>query len=186
MILTGSRVYATLGADYPIFARLAAWNRRTAVPVVSIGAQAVAAVLLILSVGTATGRALVDATLAAIGAPRLPWDKYFGGFETLLAGSAPIFWTFFLLTGVAVFLLRRRQSSDCRPFSIPLYPLPPLVLCGTCLYMLYSSVVYARWLVLVVAIPLAFGGGLWLVIRDGPVDNRTSVSGAWPNRSRKI
>lgn len=171
MILTGSRVYATLGADYPMVAWLATWNRRTAVPLVAIGTQAIAAVLLILSVGTSTGRALVDAALGTIGAPSLPWNEYFGGFETLLAGSAPIFWTFFLLTGVAVFLLRRKHPAVPRPFSIPFYPLPLLVFCGTCLYMLYSSLVYARWLVLVVAIPLVLGGGLWFVMRGGRVAN---------------
>jgi amino acid transporter len=167
MILTGSRVYATLGADYPIFAWLASWNRRTGAPLAAIAIQALAAVLLILSVGTATGRALVDAGLGAMGAPSLPWDEYFGGFETLLAGSAPIFWAFFLLTGVAVFLLRKKQPTAQRPFSIPLYPLPLVIFCATCLYMLYSSVVYARWLVLVVATPLVLGAALWFLIRSG-------------------
>jgi amino acid transporter len=165
MILTGSRVYATLGADYPIFAWLASWNRRTGAPLAAIAIQAIAAVLLILSVGTATGRALVDAGLGVLGAPSLPWDEYFGGFETLLAGSAPIFWAFFLLTGVAVVLLRTKQPAAQRPFSIPLYPLPLVIFCATCLYMLYSSVVYARWLVLVVATPLVLGAALWFLIR---------------------
>jgi hypothetical protein len=37
--------------------------------------------------------------------------------------------------------------------------------------MLYSSVVYARWLVLVVAMPLVLGAGLWFVIRGPQNDN---------------
>jgi amino acid transporter len=119
----------------------------------------------LVGIGTATGRALVDAGLGVMGAPSLPWDEYFGGFETLLAGSAPIFWAFFLLTGVAVVLLRKKQPTAQRPFSIPLYPLPLIIFCATCLYMLYSSVVYARWLVLVVATPLVLGAALWFVIR---------------------
>jgi amino acid transporter len=171
MILTSSRVYATLGADYPVFAWLASWNQRTGAPLASIAIQAIAAVLLILSVGTAAGRAVVDASLGAVGAPGLPWNEYFGGFETLLAGSAPIFWSFFLLTGIAVFLLRRKHPAVQRPFSVPLYPLPLLVFCVTSLYMLYSSVVYARWLVLVVAMPLVLGAGLWFVIRGPQNDN---------------
>jgi amino acid transporter len=169
MILTSSRIYATLGADYPMVAWLATWNRRTAVPLAAIGTQAIAAVLLILSVGTSVGRSLVDAAFSAIRVPSLPWNEYFGGFETLLAGSAPIFWTFFLLTAVAVFLLRLKHPAAHRPFAIPLFPLPLLVFCGTCLYMLYSSLVYARWLALLGAIPLVLGGGLWFVMRGGRV-----------------
>lgn len=168
MILTGSRVYATLGADYPAVAWLASWNRRTIVPLAAIGMQAIAAVLLILAVGTPAGRSLVDALFGTIGVPGLPWDEYFGGFETLLAGSAPIFWSFFLLTGVAVLLLRRKDPALPRPFTIPLYPVPLLVFCGTCSYMLYSSLVYARWLVLLGALPLVVGSALWFAVRGRP------------------
>jgi amino acid transporter len=166
MILTGSRIYARLGADYRMMGWLATWNRRTAVPLVAIGTQGIAAILLILCVGTFQGRSLVDASLTAIGVPALPWDKYFGGFETLLAGSAPVFWTFFLLTGLAVFVLRVKHPSNRRPFSIPFFPLPPMIFCGTCLYMLYSSLIYARWLILLGVVPLVFGGLLWLVMRS--------------------
>jgi amino acid transporter len=171
MILTGSRIYAALGADYPVVSWLAIWNRRTAVPLSAISTQALAAVLLILSVGTSTGRLLVDTALSSIHVPRLPWDEYFGGFETLLAGSAPIFWAFFLLTGTTVLVLRLKHPADERPFKIPLFPLPLLVFCGTCVYMLYSSLVYARWLVLLGAVPLVLGVGLWLIVRSDRIAN---------------
>ena len=36
MILTGTRIYAVWGADYPAFAWLAAWNRRTAAPIAAM------------------------------------------------------------------------------------------------------------------------------------------------------
>ena len=164
MILTGSRVYATLGEDYRPVKWLATWNRRTGVPLAAIAIQSVAALLWILAVGTPAGRDLVNRVLDGVGVPALPWEDFFGGFETLLAGSAPVFWMFFLLTGLAVFILRRREPHVERPFRIPFYPLPPLVFCTTCLYMIYSSLSYAGWLALLGVVPVAFGGGLLLVL----------------------
>ena len=165
MILTGSRVYSTLGEDYRTVGWLANWNRRSAVPLVAVAIQGLAAVLLILSVGTPSGRGIVDRALGSIGLPALPWEEYFGGFETLLAGSAPVFWMFFLLTGVTVFVFRLREPNAERPFAVPLYPLPPLVFCATSLYMVYASVSYAGWLVLIGIVPLAVGAVLLLVVR---------------------
>ncbi len=167
MILTAPRIYATWGADYPALFWLSRWNRRVAAPVAAIAVQAVMAVLLIVLVGTPTGRNLCDTALRSIGLAGLPWHEYFGGFETLVAGSAPVFWAFFLLTGSAVMVLRVRDPDAVRPFVVPLYPLPPLVFCTTCLYMLYASVAYARWLVLLGVVPLAIGAALLMVVRRG-------------------
>ena len=47
MILTGTRIYAVWGADYPPSPGLASWNRRTAAPVAAIALQAVFAVMLV-------------------------------------------------------------------------------------------------------------------------------------------
>jgi basic amino acid/polyamine antiporter, APA family len=171
MILTGTRIYATLGSDYPAFAWLSTWtclgtkNQRDAAPVAAIAAQAAVAVLLVLVVGTAKGRALCDSALLSVGLRELPWHEYFGGFETLVAGSAPVFWAFFLLTGLAVFVLRIRFADRDRPFRIPFFPLPPIVFCLACAYMLYSSLTYARWLTLLGLVPLAFGAILASILK---------------------
>jgi basic amino acid/polyamine antiporter, APA family len=165
MILTGTRVYATWGSDYPAFGWLATWNRRTSTPTRAIAVQAVVAVLLILLVGTAAGHAFFDAALDRFGIDRLPWDRYAGGFEMLVAGSAPVFWAFFFLGGVAVFVLRAKNPAKERPFTIPFYPLPPLVFCGTSLYLFYCSLDYARWLTLIGVVPLAVGAGLLPFVR---------------------
>lgn len=171
MILTGTRIYATLGSDYPAFAWLSTWtclgtkNQRDAAPVAAIAAQAAVAMLLVLVVGTAKGRDLCDAALRTIGLSELPWHKYFGGFETLVAGSAPVFWAFFLLTGIAVFVLRIRYADHDRPFKIPFFPLPPIIFCLACTYMLYSSLDYARWLTLLGIVPLALGALLACCLR---------------------
>jgi amino acid transporter len=163
MILTGTRVYATLGSDYPRLAWLGTWTRlgistqRDAAPVAAIAAQAAVSILLVLLVGTQAGRDLCDAALDLVRLAPLRWDDYFGGFETLVAGSAPVFWGFFLMTGVAVFVLRLRHPEVARPFAIPMFPLPPLVFCAASAFMLYSSLVYAGWLTLLGVVPLAVG-----------------------------
>ena len=165
MILTGTRVYATWGADYPSLGWLGAWDRRNAAPLSAIAVQAVVAVLLILLVGTVFGRSVFDAVLSLVGIAPLRWDDYFGGFEMLVAGSAPVFWAFFFLGGLAVFVLRTKDSSTPRQYQIPLYPLPPLVFCVSSFYMLYSSLLYARWLTLLGVVPLAVGAVLLPFIR---------------------
>ena len=45
--------------------------------------------------------------------------------------TAPVFWLFFLLTGIALFVLRQREPQRRRPFRVPLYPILPLVFVGT-------------------------------------------------------
>ena len=87
--------------------------------------------------------------------------------------TAPVFWLFFLLSGVALFVLRWREPSAPRPFRVPLYPLLPLVFCGTCGYMLWSSLSYvggqsiggfnAAWIGVAV---LALGGVLLLALQS--------------------
>jgi hypothetical protein len=54
-------------------------------------------------------------------------------------------------------VLRFTDRARERPFRVPLFPLPPLVFCGTCLYMLWSSLAYAGWLALLGGVPLGAG-----------------------------
>lgn len=164
MILTGTRIYAVWGADYPALARLGTWNERRATPVAAIALQAAIAVLLVLLVGTPNGRNLFDATLNHVGIASLPWQYYSGGFETLVAGSAPVYWGLCLLTGLAVFVLRNRDRTMFRPFKMPLYPVPAVVLCATCAYMVRSSVSYARGLTMLGVAPLLIGGIFWVLL----------------------
>jgi amino acid transporter len=63
-------------------------------------------------------------------------------------------------------VLRRKHPDRERPFSVPLYPLPPLVFCATCGFMLYSSLVYARSLALLGAAPVGLGLLLYAVSRS--------------------
>jgi basic amino acid/polyamine antiporter, APA family len=157
MILTGTRIYATWGADYPALAWLGEWNRPLAAPTAAIVLQAVIAVLLIVLVGTQIGRDLCDTTLQVVVAGGLPWEEYSGGFETLVAGSTPVFWTLSLLTGLAFFVLRATDKTNERAYTMPFFPLPAVAYCATCVYMLWASVAYARWLIMLGFVPLAVG-----------------------------
>lgn len=171
MILSRSRVFATMGADHRIFAWLGGWDRQHDVPRRAIAAQAAATLTMILGVGTERGQHAIDAVLTPLGVGPIPWNQYFGGFETLLAATSPVFWAFFIATGLAMMTLRWREPQHERPFAVPLYPLPPLVFCATSLFMLYHSLKYARWLTLLGVAPAALGLLLYAATR-GPRPER--------------
>ncbi|MSU47729.1 MAG: amino acid permease [Opitutus sp.] len=162
LILTGSRIYAAAGADFAAFAFLARWPARWGTPAPAILVQMIITLALVLLVGHDAGRALLTASMAGIGFGTLSWEGH-GGFDTLLKCTAPVFWLFFLLTGLALFVLRIRDRGIERPFAVPLFPLLPVVFCGMCGYMLYSAIDYAGRLSLVgIAPPLAGLGVFWL------------------------
>lgn len=121
-IFTGARTNYALGRDFPIFRRLGKWNWSTSAPVNAFLVQGVIALLLV-SMGLITR----------------------SGFETVVEYTAPVFWFFFLLTGASLFVLRRKEPNAERPFKVPLYPVTPIIFCLTCLYLLYSSVVYTGY-----------------------------------------
>ena len=66
------------------------------------------------------------------------------GFSAMVEFTAPVFWFFFMLSGIALFVLRRREPQAVRPFKVPFYPFTPLVFVATTAYLLYSSITYAQ------------------------------------------
>src|SRR5690606_13239442 len=64
------------------------------------------------------------------------------GFATMVEYTAPVFWGFFLLTGLSLFVLRKRFPHAPRPFRVPLYPVMPIVFCATCAWLLHASLAY--------------------------------------------
>lgn len=163
MTLSGSRVFAMLGEEHRVFRWLGVWNSKAVAPVNSLISQAAIASLLILAVGTEQGQKSFDAVLAVTNLPTIPWEQYFGGFEILVASTAPVFWGFFALTGIAVPVLRYRDPGSERPFRVPMYPLPVIVFVLTSIYMLYSSLAYAGWLTLLGIIPLLIAVPLYFL-----------------------
>jgi amino acid transporter len=155
LIFAGARVYASLGADHPLFAWLGRRSGKRRTPAGAMLVQAVISLTMIAIVGTEFGREAVNRLLGWLTIEPLTWEGH-GGFETLLKCTAPVFWVFFLLTGLSVFILRERDGVASRPFQVPFYPYLPLVFCATCGYMLHSSIGYAGKFGLV-------GGGLLLV-----------------------
>jgi APA family basic amino acid/polyamine antiporter len=168
LILTGARVHAGLGADYSSLSALGYWHERRRSPLGALVAQAMVTLALIALLGTQPGRRTIDASLGALGLAPAQWSGH-GGFDTLLRCTAPVFWLFFLMTSVALFVLRRKDRDRERPFRVPLYPLLPLVFSGTCLYMLISAVDYAGSLSLVGASLVLLGLPLYFASKQRPL-----------------
>ena len=120
-MIVGARTNYALGRDWPVLAFIGQWHGTRHVPVVAFLVQGAIALALI-----------------AFGA--LQKD----GFSAMVEFTAPVFWFFFLLTGVGLFVLRFREPHVARPFKVPLYPILPIVFVITCGYLFYSSVTYAQ------------------------------------------
>jgi APA family basic amino acid/polyamine antiporter len=118
-IFTGARSAYAVGRDFRPFRLLGRWHGGRQAPVNALIVQAIIALLLIV-VGAGTRR----------------------GFETMVEYTAPVFWAFILLAGIALFVLRRREPTRPRPFRVPFYPFTPIIFCATCAYLLYSSLAY--------------------------------------------
>ncbi|HUP46283.1 MAG TPA: amino acid permease [Thermoanaerobaculia bacterium] len=118
MIFTGARTTYALGRDFHMLSAVGRWRSGGSVPANALIVQTGIIMLLIL-----------------FGALRRK------GFETMVDYTAPVFWMFFFLTTVSLIRLRRIDRSP-RPFTVPLYPLTPLVFALICAYLFYSSVMY--------------------------------------------
>jgi len=119
-IITGARVYYALGRDVPRLRALSGWSARNATPVAALLAQGA-----------------ITLALVALGA----FSQ--NSVQTMVAYTAPVFWIFMLLVAASVWRLRQIDPDRARPFRVPLYPLPPLLLALTCAGLVYSSAVYA-------------------------------------------
>lgn len=118
-IIVGARTGYALGRDWHLLRWLSGWDGARGTPRVALLLQCAAALALV-ALGTRLG----------------------GGFRAMVEFTAPVFWLFFLLTGIALFILRRRDPALPRPFKVPLYPLVPLLFCAACAGMLWSSLSY--------------------------------------------
>jgi len=161
-IFTGARSICGLGEDFRPLRWLGRWDPRTGTPLIALLVQALMAILLIClpAVGKGTG----------------------SGFEAAVQYTAPVYWLFILLTGLSLFVLRRREPRVSRPFRVPLVRLTVPLFCLMCGFMVYSSVDYAvRSLIvaeevtrasqvgtLVGLAVLALGAAVYLLFRERP------------------
>jgi basic amino acid/polyamine antiporter, APA family len=156
LIFTSSRIYAKLGSEHSLFAWLGRWHGRLGSPVAAIVAQAAITLAMIVVLGTEIGRGAVSSFFGRLGLGELDWQGR-GGFRTLLACTAPVFWVFFLLSALSLFVLRIKDRGIERPFRVPLYPVVPALFCATCAYMVYSGIMFAKKLGLVGAVLVLIG-----------------------------
>jgi len=125
-IFTGARSNYALGQDFPLFRFLNRWDPVRGVPTAGVMMQG--------------GIALAIVLVAAFARQ---------GVQTVVDYLQPVFWLFFLLTGVSLFILRHRATPAEGAFRVPLYPVIPALFCMTGAFMLYSSVSFTG------------GGALW-------------------------
>jgi amino acid transporter len=118
-MIVGARTAGALGRDWTALRFLGDWDEDRRVPRHAMWIQsAMALILVALGLG------------------------HQSGFQAMVEYTAPVFWLFFLLVGLALFRLRHIDGARERPFRVPLYPVLPAVFCLSCGYMLWSSLSY--------------------------------------------
>jgi APA family basic amino acid/polyamine antiporter len=152
-MLVGARSNYAVANDWPAFGFMGQWRGERNTPVVGLLVQTAIALGLI-----------------AFGAVEQ------NGFAVMVEFTAPVFWFFFMLSGIAVFVLRRRDPQATRPVRVPLYPVVPSIFVLTCAYLFYSSIAHARsehagYVALLV---MASGAVVWLLIRPLRAGRSTS------------
>ncbi|TYT23754.1 APC family permease [Luteimonas viscosa] len=143
-LITGARGVYAVGRDVRALAAIGRWDVRHGSPR--------AAVLL---------QGGLSLALVALAATALD------GFRMAVEYTAPVFWLFFLLVGVALFVLRRRDPDAPRPFRVPLYPVLPLLFCATSAFLLYASLAHTG-LGALVGVAVLATGALLLPFVDPP------------------
>jgi amino acid transporter len=112
LIITGGRAFYAIAQSNqapPMMGRL----NYAGVPAVSLVAQGTWAIVLVLLPGSS--------------------------FQTLLQYMGPASWLFYALTCCAVIRLRVTEPKLHRPYRVPLYPLPPLIIVGVAFYLLSNT-----------------------------------------------
>jgi amino acid transporter len=118
-------------------------------------------------VARGTPRAAICAT-AGLALALVAFGAYTrGGFETMVDYLSPVYWLFLTLSGIALFVLRRRYPDAPRPFRVPGYPWVPLAFIASSAYVLYSSLAYVRVGAMAGVAVLTIGVALLAALRLG-------------------
>lgn len=141
-MIVGARSNYALGRDWSVLGFLGRWDEASGSPRTAMLVQGVIALALV-----------------GFGAIQN------AGFKGLVEYSLPVFWGFFLLVGVALFVLRAKEPQAPRPFRVPGYPVVPAIFILGCGYLLYSSLMYHRAHALVGLAVLAVGAVVMLLAR---------------------
>jgi len=119
-IFVGARTNFAVGNDWKALRKLGQWQ-------LDIGSPKQALFL----------QALISIGLIALGTQEAD------GFSAMVEFTAPVFWGFLFLVGLALIWLRQTDKHTSRPFKVPLYPVLPLIFCAACAWLTYSSITYA-------------------------------------------
>jgi basic amino acid/polyamine antiporter, APA family len=186
LTFTGARVYATLGADHRLFGWMGYWRPGRGAPIMALILQALLTVFIVGAIATQHGHEAINEGLEYInkglaGAttfvqkidenreiPAIVYEKEWkpgDGFTKLVDRTAPVFWLFFLATGLSLFILREKFKDMPRPFSVPFYPIVPLIFCNSCAWMLYQATTYVGWHALFAVIIVLLGLPLYWLSR---------------------
>ena len=119
-MFVGARTNFAVGSDWKALRKLGQWQMNIGSPKQALTLQA-----------------LISMGLIALGTQEAD------GFSAMVEFTAPVFWGFLFLVGLALLWLRQADPSTPRPFKVPLYPVLPLIFCAACAWLTYSSVTYA-------------------------------------------
>ena len=119
-MFVGARTNFAVGSDWKALRKLGQWQ-------LDIGSPKQALLL----------QALISIGLIALGTQEAD------GFSAMVEFTAPVFWGFLFLVGLALLWLRQTDPHAPRPFKVPLYPVLPLIFCAACAWLTYSSITYA-------------------------------------------
>lgn len=122
-IVVGARTTYAAAHDWPQLAAIGKWDSERGIPARAILAQSVVALGLIV------------------------WGSMTrDGFEALVNFTAPVYWGFMFLSGLALLILRVTRKDAARPFRVPLFPLFPVLFCLASVAMVWSSVDFVAYL----------------------------------------
>ena len=149
-IVVGARTTYACAHDWPALRGLGAWDEKRQIPAAAILAQGGISLALVV------------------------FGAFYKGFATLVDYTAPVYWLFLAMSGLAVMVMRVRKPNADRPFRTPLYPVLPMIFVLSSLAMLVSSLSYVTRESGVGALVslgvLATGVAAFLAARRAPID----------------
>jgi amino acid transporter len=119
MVLTGSRIYYAMGRDHRLFRSIGTWNARLDSPVRALLIQGAISIAVVVG-----------------------FSAFEDGFNRMVIFTNPPFFIMLLFVGLGLFILRRKDREKPRSFSVPFYPLTPILYCLSSAAMLYYSLQY--------------------------------------------
>jgi amino acid transporter len=117
-IVVGGRTTYACAHDWPALKRIGRWDEKRQIPSAAIWAQGIISLALVI------------------------FGAFYQGFATLVDYTAPVYWLFLAMSGIAVIVLRLRQPNTERPFKTPLYPILPILFAISSVAMLWSALSY--------------------------------------------